>query len=121
LPEKYKEIGLNWLESKNPFYVMYVCELTNLDSNYFFKSFQNPEIIKSMHPRMWWKNACKSSVDDGFKELVDNLLTFQASTGGIERSFSTLGSIMTKQRNRLGIEKAAKLCSIVNHFKLQVV
>lgn len=38
------------------------------------------------------------------------------SSAGIERLFSSMALIHTKQRNRLGNEKAAKLVHVYRHF-----
>lgn len=119
LPEAFKEEGLRWLEKKNPYYVVYTLELRNPDSRMFFTPTLNPDVINKISPRNWWRTACKEGVDKGFLEFVDTIFSFPASTGGIERSFSTLGSIMSKERNRLRIEKGSKLCTIVNHYKLK--
>lgn len=118
LPSVYKNKGLKFLEQQHPFYVAYALSLLNGDVNYFYESALNEEVIKKMAPKNWWNTACKDTVDAKFIGLVEKIFTFPASTGGIERSFSTLGSIMTKQRNRLSIEKASKLCTVVNHYKL---
>jgi len=45
--------------------------------------------------------------------LVTQLHTAIASSTGIERLFSAFGLVHTKLRNRLGIEKASKLVTIL--------
>ena len=42
--------------------------------------------------------------------FILKLMILPASTSALERCFSTLGNIITKKRNRLGILKAEKLC-----------
>lgn len=101
-------------------YVIYASELGNSESNYFFRAYLNPTIRKEMDPRRWWKSAGTSGIIQAFIDFVDTLFTYPASTASIERAFSTLGGVMTKQRNRLSLEKAAKLCSIINHYKIKM-
>lgn len=107
------------MAGNNPYFVIYATKLKNSDATFFFNAFLNEDVINSMDPRDWWKNACTGELNAKFRDLFEKLFTFPASTGSIERSFSTLGSIMTKQRNRLSIEKAEKLCSVINYFKLK--
>lgn len=84
----------------------------------FHSSYQLEEIRSSYHPIEWWEHAPNHELPQGFKHLIRKLFSLLASTGGIERIFSTLGNIMTSQRNRLSLDKAAKLCSVHNHFKI---
>src|SRR5262245_61607645 len=69
-------------------------------------------------PIPWWKVAFKGSLPQDAVDVIEMLFILPPSTASIERKFSTLGNIMTKQRNRLSIEKAEKLCTIVNFYKL---
>lgn len=118
LKEAEKEKGLEWLAAKNPALLIVYHELQKPDSNYFFKPYNNKAIISKMQPRDWWKSASKDAVTPIVHEIVDELLSLPAGTANMERNFSTLGSIITKQRNRLNVEKASKLCSIINHYKI---
>ena len=65
----------------------------------------------------WWKymqrKAKKSeSLSLEFTEFMTKLHSCPASSGSIERWFSTVGFVWSKVRNRLGPEKAKKLSSI---------
>ena len=63
-----------------------------------------------MNPSTWWKSVGKNcKLPEGFVDLMINLHMTSASAACIERIFSTFGLVMTKLRNRLGMEKAAKL------------
>lgn len=84
----------------------------------FHKTFLVQSVRESYEPIEWWENALTEPLPPRFHQLIRKLFNLPAGSGGIERSFSTLGNIMTKQRNRLSIEKASKLCTIHNHFKL---
>ena len=64
-----------------------------------------------MNPVTWWKAVgaqCKD-LPDGFIELMITLQSSVASSSSLERVFSTFGLVMTKLRNKLGLEKAQKL------------
>src|ERR1700754_4715119 len=84
----------------------------------FHSSYKLEENRSSFNPIDWWEHAPNHDLQPGFKQLIRKLFSLPSSTGGIERLFSTLGNIMTKERNRLSIEKAAKLCNIHNHYKI---
>ena len=66
----------------------------------------------------WWKQAVTSAVPPTLLDTTSTLFLLPASTGGIERCFSTMGNIITKQRNRISVEKATKLCCINGHYKI---
>ena len=67
-------------------------------------------VTSTMHPVKWWKMVSKSCVMPlGFVDYVVSLHSACASSASIERIFSTFGFIHDKIRNRLGVEKAAKL------------
>lgn len=76
--------------------------------NYLFSE----ESIKNVKPITWWL-ALKSNVNTVTFDLVTQLHTAVASSAGIERLFSAFGLVHTKLRNRLGIEKVAKLVTIL--------
>ncbi|ODM96994.1 hypothetical protein Ocin01_09686 [Orchesella cincta] len=76
-------------------------------------------ILSKIDPKTFWnvvKTHCSS--DSEACNIACRLQKLPASGSSIERCFSTLSSIMTKTRNRLGIEKAGKLCTIYQslHF-----
>ena len=59
---------------------------------------------------VWWK--CIESIGKVNKtlcEMAKKLLCMPASSASIERVFSNFGLIQSKPRNRLGVQKAAKL------------
>jgi hypothetical protein len=119
LPVAEKNEGLNWISKKSDFYLIFVGELNKSSSTYFFDAFLQPSARKNLKPIDWWANAITPAVPKPFAELVHTLFLFPASTAGIERCFSTMGNIMTRQRNRISVEKAAKLCAINNYYKLK--
>lgn len=52
-------------------------------------------------------------------DMIAKLFALPDSTGAIERNFSTMGQIMSDQRNQISVETASKLCVINNHYKMQ--
>ena len=67
--------------------------------------------INKLEPSVWWisvKQLC-SMVNASLCDLAILLLHLPSSSASIERIFSNFGATQTKLRNRLGLEKAAKL------------
>ena len=65
-------------------------------------------VVDKFTPACWWESMSDTFGKD-VAQVAQKLLTAIASSAGIERLFSTFGYIHSKIRNRLGIEKAAKL------------
>ena len=118
LDDKDKNLGLTWIADKNNLYVHLCGELKKKQSDYFFDAYLDPEIQSSMNPLDWWRQSITSACPQGILEIINTLFLLPAGSSGIERSFSTMGNIMTKQRNRLSVEKATKLCCINGYFKI---
>lgn len=76
--------------------------------NYLFSE----ESVKNIKPITWWL-ALKNNINIVTFDLVTQLHTAIASSAGIERLFSALNLVHTKLRNRLGVEKASKLVTIL--------
>lgn len=91
-------------------------EIKKKKSDFFYAPFLQPDIQSSMSPLEWWKQAATSVVPKKLLEMIEILFLIPAGTGGIERCFSTMGNIMTKKRNRLEVETAAKLANINGFF-----
>lgn len=116
-----KEKGLEYLNWKlGSIGVIRATQLSSQNEGVFFKTFLEQKICDELEPSEWWGSAVKGGVEDGFLRFVKTLYTFPSGTAGIERSFSTLGNILTKQRNRMSVEKGAKLCLIHNYYKTKV-
>ncbi|KAI6648625.1 Transposase [Oopsacas minuta] len=74
-----------------------------------FKSYMfSDDVVDNITPACWWASMHGTLGKDTTK-VAEQLLTAIAPSAGIERIFSTFGYIHSKTRNRLGIEKAAKL------------
>ena len=65
--------------------------------------------VGSFNPVTWWKGLKYAALPEGLVELMIQLHSACASSASIERIFSSFGLIHNKIRNRLGVEKAAKL------------
>ena len=65
-------------------------------------------VVDKVTPACWWESM-SGTLGKDVTQVAQKLLTAIASSAGIERIFSTFGYIHSKIRNRLGIEKAAKL------------
>ena len=59
-----------------------------------------------VHPSDWWKLA---RVPEEISKICRKILARSPSTGSLERLFSTFGWVHSKERNRLGTEKAGKM------------
>jgi len=97
--------------------VLYASEIGDMKSEYFFECFQKKEVMKTLPAVKWWKKAPTPAVSKGMIELAKTILGLPASTGALERCFSTMGNIMC-HRSKLQVEKAGKLCSISNSLKV---
>ena len=65
----------------------------------------------NVSPLVWWECIAKS-INPKTLNLVEQLHTAIASSAGLERLFSTFGLVHSKIRNRLGVEKSAKLVAV---------
>ena len=74
-----------------------------------FKSYMfSKGVVDKATPACWWASMSEI-LGIFFTRIAEQLLTAIGSSGGIERIFNTFGYLHSKIRNRLGIEKAAKL------------
>lgn len=116
LPKKFRERGHDFLVKINPLYYNAQLKLEIGDETFYDSKLLNKEILKgevAITASQWWElmgSVMGSKLPIGFAGLAKNLMMLPASTSAIERCFSTMGSIITDTRNRLGIEKASKLC-----------
>ena len=103
------ETARMWLCNINPEFVAAAITFQSQGSPYP-RSFFQPMVLYSMGPATCWRSLRKNcNLPKGFVDLVTNLHSTSASAACIERVFSTFGLVMTKLRNRLGIDKAQKL------------
>lgn len=71
----------------------------------------NNDVLESLSDTEWW--TAQTKLSDQITETILNdikrLTTAVASSAGVERTFSKFGLNHTKLRNKLGVEKCAKL------------
>ena len=95
------------------------------DKEYFPERFFTENSIKDNTPSDWWKLVgIRNQKFSGEKKLPNEFFVFisklyncPASSGSIERIFSTFGFVWSKTRNRLGSDKAQKLVQLYRHYR----
>ena len=95
---------------------MLVPLVANLRANndlVFPKHMMLPTTINQMKVHAWWRSlATLSTIGESAINFCESIMLLPASTAAIERSFSTLGDILTKKRNQLKVDRAKKLCVV---------
>lgn len=77
------------------------------------------EVIHNMRDYEWWQSFFATNKSYFSKEEIwktSQLMTAMCSSADIERVFSSFGQIHTKLRNRLGVERASKLCFLCKNL-----
>ena len=89
------------------------------ETNPFPQHMFEESFIKKVDPRVWWLCIRKQykNVNPKLSELAPLLLKLPSSSASIERIFSNFSLIQTKLRNRLGLEKAAKLVTCFRELR----
>ncbi|OXA53939.1 hypothetical protein Fcan01_10606 [Folsomia candida] len=112
LTEVEKEKGRKILNKKGTLYLLAAMDLHNSDASVFSETMLLESSTRSIPPQKWWRAANQNKLPKGFTEFAVSLFNLPAGTASLERNFSSLGNILTKKRNRLGVEKASKLCRV---------
>jgi hypothetical protein len=109
-----EEKAEDWLHSNYPSYMpsyaLYRTKHVKSFPTYFFDA----TYVNELTAWKWWqmvqiRNEKSNLLDAGFIDLIKNLHSCPASSGSLERFFSTYGLVWNKIRNKLGKEKAEKL------------
>jgi hypothetical protein len=106
------------LLAKDPDLMAHLCSF-QAEAEPFLKSLFHDSCVGKLKPGVWWtcvKKTCKG-VNPGLCDLAIMLLHLPSSSASIERIFSNFGAIQTKLRNRLGLEKAAKLVTCYRELR----
>jgi len=111
LSEKQQEEARNWIAQRRPELLPSVICLSEGDELYPC-SFFSPQVVAKLDAASWCKNLKRASKNNEIQELADtmtHLHSCPASSASVERVFSSFGIVHNKLRNRLGVERAAKL------------
>jgi hypothetical protein len=111
LSEEQQEQARQWIADRHPALLPFVISFLPEDELYP-RSFFAPQVISKLDPVSWWKSLKKVTKTLKIQELgniMTHLLSCPASSALVERVFSSFGIVHTKLRNRLGVERAAKL------------
>lgn len=87
--------------------ILKFCAKSSPFQRYLFEN----DFSKDVSAIEWWhiqENEIKK-FNDGVLKEVETILTAKATTANVERIFSSFGVVQSKLRNRLGLQKAAKL------------
>lgn len=117
LHPKYMGLGMDlqhaetarvWLAERNPEFlaaaISFQAEAPPYPESFFLPA------ARTMKPVTWWKVVGANTVlPDGFVDLMISLHTATASSASLEIIFSSFGLVITKLRNKLGLQKAQKL------------
>ena len=95
------------------------------DNNLFPERLFSKNTVEMQTPSQWWiavdarnkKLSGEHKLPDGFCEYVSKLHDCPASSGSIERIFSTFGFVWSKVQNRLGSLKAQKLVKVYRFYR----
>ena len=102
------EVAKNWLVSRNPSFLPTAIAF-QAQADPFPSSFFQPAAL-DMNVVTWWVALNASmQLPEGFLALMLQLHSACASSASLERVFSNFGIIQSRLRNRLGLQKAAKL------------
>lgn len=112
------EHGYDWLRSVDPGLVEVAMELEALNDEKFPRYLMEASLLQNTDPKTFWTIVEKRGM---FPSSACNyalrLMKLPASASGIERCFSTMSSIFSRNRNNLQIEKAGKLCTIYRSLR----
>lgn len=89
------------------------------NEDFYSKASLDSTVSSKTNPVIWWMDTGKDvRLPRGLGNLAQTLMKLPATSAGLERSFSTLSKIITKLRNRLGVEKASMLCFIHQYLRV---
>ena len=102
------EVARVWLREKNPEYLAAAISF-QAEADPYPKSFFLPT-AREMKAVTWWQAVGRNCIlPDGYVDLVITLHMATSSSAALERIFSSFGLVLTKLRNKLGLQKAQKL------------
>ena len=124
LSTQYEDEAEEWLFQQYPEFVSGLMLLKLKDANAFPSRMFTDQLLKTISPSKWWsiidkrnEKATNKKLPQGFCKFISKLQTCPASSGSIERIFSSFGLVWSKVRNRLGSDKAQKLVKIYRQYR----
>ena len=122
LNRSQEEAAEEWLNEIYPEFMPSYYAFKLKDANCFLTYLFNDSVKSTTSATNWWKiiemkESKSSKLPVNFARFLLHLHTCPASSGSIERFFSSFGMIWSKIRNRLGIEKAEMLVRIYRHLR----
>lgn len=118
-----KANGRRYFLEKDGRFVAIVLALESRDETFFSSVLFEEAVISGVDPFSWWRTASSDNPEKiipEFVNLCEILLKLPASTAGLERTFSTMGNIISDKRNRLGLSKVDKLCFVNQRLRSSV-
>jgi len=113
LNDQQQETARQWIAGRHPELLPFVINFhAEHEASLYPQSFFTPQVISKLDPVSWWKSLKRISKTVEIQNLADvmiHLLSCPASSASVERVFSSFGLVHTKLRNRLGVDRAAKL------------
>lgn len=110
--------GYEWLKSIDVELVTAAMELEAKNDERYPQYLMNDETLLSIDPRTFWTIVEKrSDFKPSVCQFACRLMKLPASASGLERCFSTMGSILNRNRNNLQVDKASKLCTIYRSLR----
>ena len=111
-----------WISVNKPDFLPALLLFKIKDADTFSASMFSEAITKQFTAAKWWRiieSKCLklNTVPENFYKFFFQLHSVPASSGSIERVFSTFGLVWSKMRNRLGTHKAQKLVKVYRHLR----
>lgn len=118
LSREEREQAEEWLRTRKPDFIPLFLSFLAKDAPFPASRFDQHAL--QTPAATWWRAMSRTpGIDASFAELAVQLVSIPASSASIERIFSTFGLVLSKARNRLGIERAAKLVFCYRHLSVE--
>lgn len=108
LSDEEEEVAMQLVDEDFPMLLPIIVQLKGRSAPFNQKYLFNESLLKNVTPNSWWDSLTGKFSDEVLKS-IKGFLTASASSASVERIFSRFGLVHSKLRNRLGVEKAAKL------------
>lgn len=110
LEEEEKQTALKLAEKEFPDLLAVLLKFNGRLAPYDDGPLFNVNVLSAMTDIEWWTSTFTIiHHEEAVKNVITQFMTAVASSAGIEIIFSTFGLVHSDIRNRLGVDKAAKL------------